>query len=172
MPLLPSPNSSDGAPSDATEDAVGRFEVENQPRVPADRGCSPIEMETTLRRQLFATAIAFFSCVTVFADDTFTSPQTIVNVALAPTSNGDELIFTGAQIYFETVPSSDHVESQRDRPDLANRTQDVNILQSRLLRFGVRQLKFRTITGDELGIFRGPTHPPESEALECRNTAA
>jgi hypothetical protein len=105
-----------------------------------------------LRRQLFATVIAFFSCIPAFADDKFTSPQTIVNVAITPTANGNELIFTGAQIYFETVQSSYHVESQRDRPDLANRTQDVNILQSKLLRFGVRQLNFRTIAGDELDI--------------------
>jgi hypothetical protein len=75
-----------------------------------------------------------------------------VNVAIAPTSNGDDLIFTGAQIYFETVQSSYHVESQRDRPDLANRTQDVTILQSKLLRFGLYQLKFRTIAGDDLDI--------------------
>jgi len=111
-----------------------------------------IQMETALTRQTFALVVALFTCAPAFADDTFTSPQTIVNVTIAPAPNGDDMIFTGAQLYFETMHSSYHIESQRDRPDLANRTQDVTILQSKLLRFGVHQLKFRSIAGEDLDI--------------------
>lgn len=96
--------------------------------------------------------VASLTYAPAFADDTYTSPQTIVNVSIAAVSHGEDLIFTGAQIYFETVQSSYHVESQRNRVDLANRTQDVAILQSKLVRFGVHQLKFQTVAGNDLDI--------------------
>lgn len=62
------------------------------------------------------------------------------------------MVFTGAQLYFETMQSAYHVETQRDRPDLANRTQDVALLQSKLVIFNVRQLKFRTVNGDDIDV--------------------
>lgn len=105
-----------------------------------------------MRRQVFALMVGFFACVPAFADDTSTSPQTIVNVEITPSSNGEEMTFSGALLYFDTVQSFYYEESQRDRPDLANRTQDVTILQSKLVRFNVHRLKFRSIAGEDLDI--------------------
>jgi len=111
-----------------------------------------IEMGSTLPRLIFTIAVAVLACAPAFADDTFTSPQTIVNVTITQSSNGSDMIFTGAELYFETVQSSYHLESQRDRLDLANRTQRVTMLQSKLVRFGVHQLKFRSVAGDDLDV--------------------
>lgn len=103
-------------------------------------------------RQTFTLMVAFFSFAPAFADDTLTSPQTIVNVTIEPSGIGDDMIFTGAQLYFETTQSAYHVESQRDNPRLANRTQDVALLQSKIVRFGVHQLKFRSVAGEEITV--------------------
>lgn len=102
--------------------------------------------------QPFAFIVALFICVTAFADDTFTSPQMIVNAEITPVASGVGVIFTGAQLSFNTVHSPYHVESNRGRPDLANRIQDVTILESKIVRFGVNQLKFRSVAGKELEI--------------------
>ncbi|QDS93577.1 hypothetical protein FF011L_23500 [Roseimaritima multifibrata] len=102
--------------------------------------------------QPFVFIVALFICVAAFADDTFTSPQTIVSAEITPVPNRDGLIFTGAQLSFSTVHSPYHVESQRGRPDLANRIQDVTILESKIVRFGVNQLKFCSVAGTELEI--------------------
>ena len=62
------------------------------------------------------------------------------------------MIFTGAHLYYETVDSAYHTGSQPDRIDLANREQEVTLLQSKLIRFGVNQLQFSTVSGDRLSI--------------------
>lgn len=103
-------------------------------------------------RKTIALLVGMISLAPAIADDTFTSPQTIVNAKIEVSEIGDELIFSGAQLYSVTMQSAYHVESQRDRPDMANRTQDVTFLQSKLVRYGVRQLKFRSVAGEELTV--------------------
>ena len=110
-------------------------------------------METAVILKTVKLAVAILCCVPAtftLAEDAFTAPETIVNVTIEPNRNGRELILTGAKIFFETAQSSYHVESQRERPDLANRTQDVAMLQSKLVRFGVHQLKFQSVDGEEI----------------------
>lgn len=106
-------------------------------------------------RKTLNLVVAMLCCISAtlaFAEDTFTSPETIVNVKIEPFGNGSEMILTGAKIFFETVQSSYHVESQRERPDLANRTQDVAMLQSKLVRFSVHQLRFQSVSGEEIDL--------------------
>ncbi|WP_153555630.1 hypothetical protein [Roseimaritima sediminicola] len=105
-----------------------------------------------MTRQTFAFMVALFSFGPAIADDMFTSPQTIVNATIEPSRSGGHMVFTGALLYFETVQSAYHVEMQRDQPSLANRSQDVALLQSKLVIFNVRQLKFRTVNGDDIDV--------------------
>jgi hypothetical protein len=131
---------------------MAHLQMEATMAVLGDARRYPTEMETVLTRQTFAFMVALVSFAPAFADDTFTSPETIVNAAIEPSPIGDETIFTGVRLYFETTQSAYHVESQRDRPDSANRTQDVALLQSELVRFGIRQLKFRTVAGVDITV--------------------
>ena len=106
-------------------------------------------------RKTLNLAVTMLCCIPAMlasADDTFTSPETIVNVKIEPSGNGSDMILTGAKIFFETVQTSYHVESQRERPDLANRTQHVAMLQSKILRVGVHQLKFQSVSGEEIDL--------------------
>lgn len=103
-----------------------------------------------MTRLTFVFMIALYSVAPAVAEDTFTSPQAFVNVTIEPSHNGKDMIFTGVHLYFEMTQSAYHVEAQRDRPDLANRTQEVTLLQSKLVRFGVHQLKFRTVAGEDV----------------------
>jgi len=117
----------------------------------------PIEMENAMTRHAFNLAVVLFCCmpaIPAFAEDTFTSPQTLVNVTIEPFGSGDgrDLVFTGAKLFYVTIQSAFHVESQRERPDLANRTQDVAILQSELVRYNVRQLRFHSAGGEEIDV--------------------
>ncbi|QDT03308.1 hypothetical protein K227x_16900 [Rubripirellula lacrimiformis] len=84
------------------------------------------------------------------ADDTFTSPRVIVNAEIAAVPNGDQEVFTGACLYCDVIESSYLAESQREQTRVANREQEVTLLQSRLVRFGVHQLRFTAVGGDEL----------------------
>lgn len=108
-----------------------------------------------MTRKTLNLAIALYWCVPatpILAEDAFTAPETIVNVTIEPTGDGRDMILTGAKLFFETAQSSYHVESQRERPDLANRTQDIALLQSKLVRFGVHQLNFQSVGGEELSV--------------------
>ncbi|EMI17983.1 hypothetical protein RMSM_05095 [Rhodopirellula maiorica SM1] len=113
------------------------------------------EMKIEVIHKAVKIAVAIFCCMpaaSTLAEDSFTVPETIVNVTIEPLRDGREMILTGAKIFFETAQSSYHVESQRERPELANRTQDVVILQSKLVRFGVHQLKFQSVEGAEIDL--------------------
>ncbi|NND97143.1 MAG: hypothetical protein HKN47_07435 [Pirellulaceae bacterium] len=108
-----------------------------------------------MTRHAIYLAVVLFCCIpapTTLAEDAFTSPETIVNVTIGPVGSGRDMIFTGAKLFFETARTSYHVESQRERPDLANRTQDVAMLQSKLVRIGVHQLKFQSVGGEEIDL--------------------
>jgi hypothetical protein len=96
--------------------------------------------------------LCFIATGSASAEDAFTSPKTIVNVTIEPAENGRETILTGAKLYFTTVQASYHVESQRSRPELANRTQDVALLQSKLVRFGTHQLRFQSVDGEAIDL--------------------
>lgn len=112
-------------------------------------------METEVIRPTIKIAVSIFCCLpaaSTLAEDVFTAPETIVNVTIEPLPNGQEMVLTGAKIFFTTAQSSYHVESQRERPDLANRTQDVAMLQSKLVRFGVHQLKFQSVEGEAIDL--------------------
>lgn len=108
-----------------------------------------------MTRSVLHLAIMLFCSIattTTHAEDTFTAPETIVNVKIEPFADGRQMILTGARLFFETTQASYHVESQREQSDLANRTQDVALLQSKLIRYGVHQLNFRSVGGEELSI--------------------
>ncbi|MCC9658535.1 hypothetical protein [Rhodopirellula halodulae] len=95
----------------------------------------------------FFIALLWCLAVLVTAEDFFTAPQTIVDVTIDPAGNGRGMVMTGAKLFHETTQASYHDESQRDRPDLANRTQEIALLQSKFIRFGVNQIVFRSVGG-------------------------
>lgn len=103
-----------------------------------------------MTRNFFTLLVSLFVCLHAFADDTFTSPQVIVNARIDTSPGSGAEVFTGAYLYYDTLKSAYHVESQRDAIHLANREQVVTLLQSRLVRFSVRQLRFSSVSGDKL----------------------
>jgi len=94
--------------------------------------------------------LALLVALPALADDTTTSPRTIVNATINKVPNSDDMIFTGAYLHYETVDSPYHTEAQRDQPDLANRKQLVTLLQSEIVRIGVHQLSFASVSGTKL----------------------
>lgn len=105
-----------------------------------------------MTRYVFPLLVASLALSQAIADDTTTSPRSIVNATIESLPNRDDMIFTGAYLHYETIESPFHAESQREQPHLANRTQRVTLLQSEIIRLGVNQLVFTSISGDKLAI--------------------
>jgi len=80
--------------------------------------------------------------------DSQTAPLFLIDAEITDSQYGP--VFIAARLYFEEVQQSYHVDSQRERPELANRDQELSILQSKLLRFSVNALEFRTVDGAAL----------------------
>ena len=80
--------------------------------------------------------------------DSQTAPQFLIDAEITDSPHGQ--VFVAAKLYFEQMEQSYHVDSQRERPDLANRDQQLSILHSNLVRFSVATLQFRTVDGTTL----------------------
>jgi hypothetical protein len=77
-----------------------------------------------------------------------TAPQFLIDAEIIDDRQGE--VFIAARLYFDQIEQSFHVDSQRDRTDLANRHQELSILQSQLVQFSVRGLQFQTVDGKTL----------------------
>jgi hypothetical protein len=78
-----------------------------------------------------------------------TAPQFLIDAEIVDDRPRGE-VFVAARLYFDQIEQSYHVDSQRDRTDLANRHQELSILQSQLVQFSVRGLQFQTVDGKTL----------------------
>ena len=101
-------------------------------------------------RRFLTVMLALLAALPALADDTTTSPRTIVNATSEKVPNSNGMVFTGAYLHYETVESPYHTEAQRDQPHLANRDQLVTLLQSEIVRIGVHQLTFSSVAGGKL----------------------
>jgi hypothetical protein len=79
-----------------------------------------------------------------------TAPHFLIDVEIVDRGNAEVLI--AARLFFDRFEQSFHSDGQRDRPDLANRTQKLSILQSEIVQFSVNQLSFTTVQGKSLSI--------------------
>lgn len=95
--------------------------------------------------------------------DSRTAPQFLIDAEITESPHGP--VFIAAKLYFEQVQQSYHVDSQRERPDLANRDQEVSILNSNLVRFSVNTLQFRTVDGTTLTADEAKTRLAEKPAV-------
>lgn len=96
--------------------------------------------------------LAAFAISPAFSDETTTSPTTLVDVKIMPSSNEGEVIIEGVRLFHETIAAAYHLNSDRGRrnsPDMSRR-QDVSIFQSELKRIPTRFYRFNSVDGAEL----------------------
>jgi hypothetical protein len=77
-----------------------------------------------------------------------TAPRFLVDAEIVDSPFGHT--FIAARLYFDQIGQSYHDDYQRDRIKLANRKQELSVLQSELVRFPVRGLQFKTVEGKTL----------------------
>ena len=79
-----------------------------------------------------------------------TAPRFLVGAEIADFRHGESLI--AARLYYDEIEQSYHFDGQRNRLDLANREQELVVLQSQLTRFILQNSHFRTADGSELSV--------------------
>ena len=91
-----------------------------------------------------------------------TAPRFLVDAEIIDSPFGHA--FVAARLYFDQIGQSYHDDSKRDRIKLANRKQELSVLQSELVRFPVRGLQFKTVEGKML--------TPDDVRVSLRNKMA
>jgi hypothetical protein len=127
---------------------------------------SVIEESSMLLRPLIAVIVLLTAqplCIAQPDGDSETAPQFLVDAEITDSPHGK--VFVAAKLYFDQINPSYHVESQRDRPDLGNREQELSILQSKLVKFSVNTLWFRTVDGTTLTAGEAATRLAEKPAV-------
>ena len=80
--------------------------------------------------------------------ETATAPQFLVDAEILSIRNSDVLV--AARLYFDQVEQSFHFDGQRDQPRLANRKQELSILQSEVRHFYLNAISVSTVEGESL----------------------
>jgi hypothetical protein len=101
-------------------------------------------------KQLALLAVfAWIGCSTAVSSETSTSPITLVDVRVADSPNPGHIRITGVRLFYETNEAAFHIDDDRKRLDMSNRTQSVTVLQSEVKGIDSAFYSFRLVGGGD-----------------------